>query len=387
MRVGDRPGTLRFPKPLLEAGSWVDDVLVRVCVALQLTPTQYREVESHYSAVSKWLSAPESALAGVRQEIYSQGSLRIGTTVRPWRREEYDLDLVLRLDLDRSVDPVFVLDAVEGRLREHGTYAPMVERKNRCLRLRFAWQFHLDILPARPDERFGGTNVLVPDRAAASWKESNPKGYASWFEHRGLLAAAPADKRVAASVEPLPLPEETRDKNALQLAVQLLKRWRDVHFLQTPELAPISIVLTTLAGHHYSGETRPFEALRAIVAKVNASIPEYGRLVVLNPANPLEDLSERWDDDRDAYAAFVRSMGELSLQVSAISEKVGMPGSTREIERLLGADPVQKALRSHARALEERRTAGAAAVTRAGVLTATGLPGTVRVARHTFYGA
>ena len=383
----NRPGRAPLPRPLLEAGSWIDEILIRICVALQLTPTQYRAVESHYSAVSNWLSAPGSVLARVHQEIYSQGSLRIGTTVRPWRSEEYDLDLVLWLDLNGSLDPAYVLDTVEGRLREHGTYAPMVERKNRCVRLKFAGQFHLDILPARPDERFGGTHVLVPDRAAASWKESNPKGYASWFENRGLLAGAAADKRLAASVEPLPLPEEARDKNALQLAVQLLKRWRDVRFLQTPDLAPISIVLTTLAAQHYSGEARPFEALRAIVAKVNASIPQYGRLIVLNPANPLEDLSERWDGEPDAYKAFVRSMSELSFQLSAISETVGIPGSTREIERVFGAEPVQKALRSHALALEERRSAGATAVTRAGVLIATGLPETVPVARHTFYGA
>lgn len=372
--------------PALAVGSWVDEILIRICLALQLTPTQYQKAESHYSGVSSWLAAPESVLAAIPQEIYPQGSLRIGTTVRPWSREEYDLDLVLWLDLDGSVEPIYLLDLVESRLREHGTYAPLVERKNRCIRLRFAGQFHLDILPARPDQRLGGTHLLVPDRAVAGWKESNPKGYASWFEGRGRLAVLLAEKRMAAAVEPLPLPEEAREKSTLQLTVQLLKRWRDLRFQRNPDLAPISIVLTTLAGHYFSGQMHPFEALRSIVARVNESIPQNGRLVVLNPANPLEDLSERWDDDPDSYRAFVRSMKDLNQRLAAVTESVGIPESTRELERLFGVDPVQTALRSHARALQERRSAGAAAVNRSGTLTAVSLPGAVPVARHTFYG-
>lgn len=375
-----------LPVAGFRSSGWLDEILIRICVALQLTPTQYQEAAAHYSAVAKWLAAPGSPLATVPQEIYPQGSLRIGTTVRPLRQEEYDLDLVLWLDLHDEIDPVYLLNLLERRLREHGVYAPMLERKNRCIRLNFAGQFHLDILPARPDLRLGGTHVLVPDRAAAAWKESNPKGYATWFEERGHLATTMAAKRAAADVEPLPLPEEARDKNALQLAVQLLKRQRDLSFEETPDRAPISIVLTTLAGLHYSGDVQPFDALRGIVGSVTDSIPTSGRLTIVNPANPLEDLSERWDQDRAAYTGFVEWINGLERELTLIADSQGIPDLTESLERLFGHGPVQRALRSHASALKELESAERLAVTRTGSLTTTASSGAVTIQRHTNYG-
>ncbi len=378
---------LRTPV-LLESSGWLDDILIRICVALQLTPTQYEAAETHYLAAAKWLAAGSSPLATVSQEIFPQGSLRIGTTVRPWWQEEYDLDLVLRLELLQAVDPVYLLNLVERRLRDNGTYAPIVERKNRCIRLNFAKQFHLDILPARPDARLGGTYVLVPDRAARCWKESNPKGYAAWFEARGRLMQLTglAEKR-AATVQPLPLPEEAADKNALQLAAQLLKRWRDIRFTDNPELGPISIVLTTLAGTHYNGERHPFEALCAIVNAINLSIPTIGRLKVYNPAHTLEDLSERWDSEPEAYRLFVTSMRELGVQLGQIQSTQGIPDSTRRLETLFGEELARTAVVRQAKAVEDARTTSNLSVTRTGALTVGTPVGAVSVRSNTFYGS
>src|SRR5947208_71581 len=105
--------------------SQLDDLLDRICAALELSHTQHKTAEERYSAIGVWLSAPGSALARFRPEIYPQGSLRIGTTVKPFARLEYDLDLVCELvglDWRKLRNPIAVLDAVEGRLREHETY-------------------------------------------------------------------------------------------------------------------------------------------------------------------------------------------------------------------------------------------------------------------------
>lgn len=381
----DRP--VLAPARLQVAGQ-LDEILIRICIALQLTRTQYELAAEHYGAVAKWLSAG-GPLAAILQDIFPQGSLRIGTTVRPWLREEYDLDLVLWLDL-AEIDPLQLLILVEQRLRAHSDYDKRVERKNRCLRLNYAGQFHLDILPARPDRRMGGTNLLVPDRAARCWKESNPKGYASWFDARGEEVRVYLEPRAAASVEPLPLPEEVREKNALQLAVQLLKRWRDLRFAETPELAPISIVLTTLCGLHYGGEAHPFEALCAIVRGINQSIPAIGRLRVLNPTNPFEDLSERWDREPLAYRAFVRAMGELERDLALLAERRGRDVAPA-LETLFGAAPVRSAFEGYGRALLAAREAGALAVTSTGAITSihsgrTSSAPAVVIKPHTFYG-
>jgi len=72
----------------------LDDLLDRIGKKLQISPTQHQLAEERYKSIGRWLEADGSLLAPFNPVIYSQGSLRIGTTVRPRGRQEYDLDLV-----------------------------------------------------------------------------------------------------------------------------------------------------------------------------------------------------------------------------------------------------------------------------------------------------
>jgi len=229
----------------------LDDLLDRACAALELSPTQHQTAEARYRAIGQWLSAPGTVLARFRPEIYPQGSLRIGTTVRPFARLEYDLDLVCELvglDWQQVRNPIAVLNTAEQRLREHDTYKHMLERKNRCIRVNYANEFHLDVLPGCPHPGDGTDRILVPDRKAQAWTASNPKGYADWFEARCALGEA-----VIKAIQPLPAQEPADMKATLKRIVQLLKRWRDLRYRHDPANAPISIVLTTLAGTYLLG--------------------------------------------------------------------------------------------------------------------------------------
>jgi len=158
----------------------LDALLDQVCRALQLTPTQYLDAKKKYEAVGEWLGAEGSLLQLFRPVIYPQGSMRLGTTNRPWRREEFDLDLVCQFHGCGNANPLAVYDAVHVRLAGHGTYKPILEKKKRCVRLNYAGDFHLDILPACPDPSRGGSCVRVPD----CWMPSNPIGFAARFFDR-----------------------------------------------------------------------------------------------------------------------------------------------------------------------------------------------------------
>src|SRR2546426_11492345 len=100
----------------------LSDLLLRICISLQITPTLYKTAEDHYNAIGGWLADPSSGLFHYRPQIYSQGSFRIGTTVKPRRQEEYDVDLVCELLTDPRLisDPVILLNHIESRLRSHG---------------------------------------------------------------------------------------------------------------------------------------------------------------------------------------------------------------------------------------------------------------------------
>ncbi len=197
----------------------LDDLLALTCEELQLPPSWHEAADEHYQAVCAWLEADDSPLRWLHPAMYPQGSFRIGTTVRPIGREEFDLDFVCELSLGPSKhDPIAVLNGIERRLAANEMYRPMLKRLKRCVRLVYASQFHMDILPARPESPPNGTRILVPDRKLSTWLPSNPKGYAAWFESRGALGLV----ALARKVEPIPDQQPASDKTPLQRAVQLL---------------------------------------------------------------------------------------------------------------------------------------------------------------------
>jgi hypothetical protein len=234
----------------------LDDVLVRLCNILQLSSTQFSLAESHYHSICDWLGQEESELNQFDPDLYPQGSVALGTTVKPQTGDEYDVDLVCELNVDyRSVpQPVLLLDLIEKRMRQSERFRDRLERKRRCLRVNYEHDFHLDILPACPDPGAGTTCLVVPDREDVRWRASNPKGFVGWFKQKSALRPSVSFAQKAMdSAAPLPQPQSAEQKNTLQLSVQLFKRWRDRHYADTPDLAPVSIVLTTLMGDHYYG--------------------------------------------------------------------------------------------------------------------------------------
>jgi hypothetical protein len=307
---------------LIEASSTeiLDDVLVRICNLLQLSRTQFSLAGGHYHAICDWLGHPDSVLSRFRPDLYPQGSVALGTTVKPQRGEEYDVDLVCELAIDyRSVQsPVQLLDLIEARMRKSDTYRDRLERKKRCLRVNYEHDFHLDILPACPDPEAGDTCLVIPDREEREWQASNPKGFVKWFKEKSALRLVTSRTQKAFdSAAPLPQPQTADQKNALQLTVQLLKRWRDIHYTKNLDLSPVSIVLTTLLGNHYFGEQSVSVNLADSTNAILASLPTFGRLIVMNPSHPEEELSERWKDD-DAYNAFAAGMRVFRDQIQKL---------------------------------------------------------------------
>ena len=76
----------------------LEDMLHPLCVRLQITAIQRDLAESRYKSVTEWLAADESTFWGKDLDIFPQGSLRMGTTVKPLARQEFDLDLVCEIN-------------------------------------------------------------------------------------------------------------------------------------------------------------------------------------------------------------------------------------------------------------------------------------------------
>ena len=302
---------------------------------LDVPASKYEDAERAYGAVGDWLNRDDSAIARYRPEIYPQGSFALGTAIRPLGEGEYDVDAVCLLALtETSVSQQDLKKMIGDRLRAHGMYSKMLappEGGRRCWTLRYADEsrFHLDVLPAIPADPSLVSALGVPPEWAehalsitdqmtwgqsGPWPMSNPKGYAQWFRGR-TLEAARGPVRIQASVEPM---TQVRAGTALQKAVQLLKRHRDVLY-GDDEDKPISIIITTLAARAYEGQQRVADTLRAFVPAMRSDVEmRAGVAWVPNPVNPAENFADKWTEAPRKRELFVNWLRDVERDLTTL---------------------------------------------------------------------
>lgn len=299
---------------------------------LELPGHAYEKAKSRYEDLGEWLCRQESLCREYEPNVFSQGSFRLGTAIKPIKNEHYDLDLVCKLasGIDKgNHTQKDVKDLLGGEVNAYRIARGIeeeVEAKHRCWCLNYSDEvsFHMDIVPCIPETemrvtnicenmvRFGavideaknaaGTTVAITDDRhpkydciCDDWGISNPEGYAAWFESRMKLTPQDylrkqAEHYVVESVDKLPI---YKWKTPLQQAVQVLKRHRDQMFDGNTEQKPISIIITTLAARAYQGEPDLSTTLDSILSKmgefVNKETPR-----VPNPVDPEEDFADKW---------------------------------------------------------------------------------------------
>jgi hypothetical protein len=123
-------------------------------------------------------------------------------------------------------------------------------------------------------------------------------------------------------------------------------------FLQAPNIAPISMIITNLAAQAYQGEMEITEALRGILNRM----PDFVRETVPrvpNPTHPSEDYADKWRRD----PRLERSFYEWHQQAKADIERF-----SSTLTRLTSRDVEQKFSLPLSRELEARLAVGAPAI-------------------------
>lgn len=338
----------------------VSEILKRLANNLDIPPSKQKEVDEKYKAVSKWLSEEGSELSEFDPDIYSHGSFRLGTVVAPVGRDEFDLDFVCQLSLRRNCDPSSLKKLVGNRLRSNGRYAPILIEKNRCWRLNYSGDFHMDIMPAIPDYSLGTNHIFVSDKELQQWKESNPKGFANWFNEVMVPIRKSIRVENRASVEELP---DSAIKTPLQRSIQFLKRYRDLKFGYRTKLKPSSIILTTLAAKAYNQQDNLYAALLSIATRMEDQIEYDGENpVVLNPANPNENLAEKWISHPERFEAFRDWLKELRTDLRLYINEDDLPTLSEHLRPNFGESVVNRAIAEYSKNLGDLKTLGSLGV-------------------------
>jgi len=315
---------MNLQKYLHDNGLQREDILTKIAVSLELDETRKQRMESAYNAVYDILKKDDIFFSKVDFLVYPQGSKAIGTTVKPRGKEEFDLDITVEIR-----DPYYNYTSSEiynhliRVLSGSDVYKEKLIKKNRCARINYVGDFHMDVLPGCILIS-GDSKIMVPDRELSSWTSSNPKGYANWFTAKAETVVNPSLNKAfetfsvlnEAKAEQEELPDDDiYGKEPLKRAVQLTKRYRDIYFEKNSDYKTSSIVLTTIFGQLYDGETSIYQTIDAVLNKIVQRYADYQylfesqgvfkRIKVLNPVNSDEDFTEKWDKEKEYYTHFI----------------------------------------------------------------------------------
>ncbi len=303
-----------------------DELLAIIASNLELDESRKQKMESAYRAVNDVLSRDEDFFKNYKIQVYAQGSLVIGTTVRPLPGKEFDLDIVLHID-DSYLNhtPAEIYDELYRVLSSHEIYRPLLQKKNRCVRINYNSDFHMDILPGCIITTDNTRLMIAENALRLTWSRTNPKGYAEWFKsiseinQSQFLLTERYNMMIKASVETEDLPTDIFLKTPLQRTVQIIKRYRDLYYNNrnlniNPSVS--SVVLTTLLAKSSEGELSIQAALKNAVEKFKKLADDYKlngiKFKLYNPVDTHEDADRRenftdsWEDKHyNSFADFV----------------------------------------------------------------------------------
>ena len=345
-------------------------ILNDLAAEIDVPPSKYQEAKDRYDAVGRWLGDEDSTLAPFNPTISPQGSFALGTAVRPRGNDDYDVDAVCLLQLTRHQVTQWQLKAMIGNRLKHpkSRYRNMIKPPDggrRCWTIVYAdsSKFHLDVLPAIPDDYrwllnlgvpadWARTAILLTDRKTwtvdPTWPRSNPKGYVAWFKHQMVVSLQEAKVALAsasfAEVEEI---EDFRVRTPLQRLVQILKRDRDVRYNGDDD-KPISIIITTLAAQAYNNEPDVLDALLNVIPAMRRGIEtRNGTFWVPNPVNPEENFADKWAEEPRKAHLFTEWLNAIEREYQDLLTDNGIAGVGDYLTKRFGGRDAAVAMAKH----------------------------------------
>lgn len=205
----------------------------------------------------------------------NQGSYALETIIKPIRdNDEFDADILIYLEEQQAWEAEDYINEVHKIFKNNGTYTKLVHKKTRCVRLNYAGEFHLDMVPCI--ERRGG--VYICNRETNDFEQSDGTGYREWLNAKNLVT-----------------------NGKLKKVTRLLKYLRN----HKKTFSAKSILLTTLIAqqvyeHDTAGEfaSTPL-ALKVISNRLNQFLQDNITMpTISNPALPSENFNRHWDQDK-----------------------------------------------------------------------------------------
>lgn len=313
----------------------LDAILADIAVNVQLPPGLHEKATDRYEAVRKYVERPGSPLADRVVRFYPQGSMAIDATISTRGTDtEYDIDIVTEIEGCLDEEPGDVLDLLAKALNAYGTDAP-IKRQTRCVTVPYADGMHLDLTPAGRRLHWPERESLIfhanPDQPLSEHYQvpMNAYGFADWYiartplerhfaaaMNRRLYEAHGYKFRADAEVDEVPDQVPLIVKNTATVALQLLKRFRNVAYANATGRVPPSVMLSCFAGHAASPNT-PLSAMlirlaRHIARAIRAASARREKIRVINPVFDHDVFTDRWPENLAQQDEFAQRLTDLA---------------------------------------------------------------------------
>lgn len=326
--------------------SVAEQMLAAVAIKIELPPSMHALLAERKAAIEKHLERDGSPLKGKVRLFYQQGSVAIGATIRAkFRFEGFDIDIIVEL-IAPGLTPWQALELLYQAIRgEQGSrYHDMTERQTRCVTVHYADGMHLDLSPAelinefdprqsfiyhsKPEEpRSRDHKVLTNSFGfAAEYNSTCPVDLS--FQEEYARRALNADSGLVVmqkDADSLPVPEHSTvvgGKSAVTVALQLIKRNRNIRWATRDGRMPASVMLSCLALEVAEAGRTISQNLRVIAQHILDRLlwaKSVGELIhVENPRCPGDVFTDRWPENQTAQDRMIADMRQFLDQLAVL---------------------------------------------------------------------
>ncbi len=329
----------------------IDKMLRRIADEIEISQTEHERAVKSYNAVGTFL---DNNIPQYNIRVIPQGSFRLGTVIKPITdKDEYDIDLVAIVD-NKFTDAEDLKDIIGDALKKSDRYSEKLKEGKRCWTIEYAESsnYHMDILPAMKSDTYMTTKELTmthkeDENSDYEFRQTNPEAYYDWFVKRMEEEKKKLTEEYAIrnKLEIVDVPEY-EIKTTLQIAIEIIKRYRDIKFQENPDIKPISIILTTLMARIYTGKENVYELIEKFSEEYIMYLEkdENGDILIKNPVNENENFADKWPKYPDRKEAFFKFMTELNIDL--VTNKILLEGNIREqstsYKKLFGENMVNR---------------------------------------------
>jgi hypothetical protein len=351
-----------------------DALLIDVARRIQLTKTKHEAAERSFRALCQYVDREGSPLHGLVVGCYPSGSFATGTAIASKvAKDQHDVDVVIELDISPTAPPQGVIDVLYAAINgdKDSRYHGKVRKNSRCVTVHYEDGTAVDLMPvvrfAGGPERAGNLFHYKQESGQSYHKPVNPWGFADLFNRRveydpafyelfkGRRLLIEGEMLLKAETQPMPDHAPIEEKSPRVVALQLLKRARDIAYRQKTHNGmrkPPAVVLAAISLDAGPVKASLVDEVISVIAAIRARLHDKsgprGTVMVYNPAYQVDAFTDRWPEDAGAQDVFDADLRRLTVDLYRLrNEQLNLEQKSELLKRVFGETAASYAIESH----------------------------------------